>query len=83
MRIGNLKMDANACRRLIATLLLQSLKDRISRVSATRFDAQWFIESPWAFKLAALIDHPWPPTEAMLTAFAADPTLCLSAFRTA
>jgi hypothetical protein len=76
-------MDADACRRLVAALLLQSLKDRVSRVLDTRVDAQRFIGSPRAFELAALIDHPWPPTDAMLINFASDPTLCLSAFRTA
>jgi hypothetical protein len=79
----NFLIDMDACRRLIAALLLRSLKDRISRNPAVRYEALLFIDSPWALRLAGLIDQTWPPTEAMLIAFAADPTLCLTAFRTA
>lgn len=69
-----------ACRRMIAALLLQALKDRIGSDLQTQHDAIVFIASPQAADYAAMIDLPWPPTDAMVTRFATDPTLYLPAF---
>lgn len=73
-------LHESACRRMIAALLLQALKDRIGNDLQAQHDAIVFIASPQAANYAAMIDLPWPPTDAMVNRFATDPTLYLPAF---
>lgn len=77
---AEIEVTDSACRRIVAALLLQCLKDVIGGDPVAACDAQSFINAPIAFELARAIDLPWPPTAAMLSRFATDPKLCLPAF---